>query len=232
MIYVVHLNVCYKPTTHRYKCHLCPSVWIKLKLASCEYQSLSVNARDRKNSANISWYYFFLVLLLSSLHKVLTCASVNTSMNLWFGTTTSLQSLFFQRILGCAHAQNSACLWTSFENLGKRLHLLLNFKIIIWKWVADSMKGSDIVLEAILEAEVAHSAKDFFSQPQNQILVNKEVTYLSHRIIQLSAFLVNRILFWDHWFNSWYPRRKMKSWWCLKLSDLLLGINTIGNLVG
>lgn len=38
----------------------------------------------------------------------------------------------------------------------------------------DSMKGSDIVLEAILEAEVAHSAKDFFSQPQNQILVNKE----------------------------------------------------------
>ena len=75
---------------------------------------------------------------------------------------------------------------------------MLNFKIIIWKWVADSMKGSDIVLEAILEAEVAHSAKDFFSQPQNQILVNKEVTYLSHHIIQLSAFLVNRILFWDH----------------------------------
>lgn len=33
----------------------------------------------------------------------------------------------------------------------------------------ESVKGSDIVLEAIVEAEVAHNAKDFFSQPQNQI---------------------------------------------------------------
>ncbi|QCE06307.1 hypothetical protein DEO72_LG9g1318 [Vigna unguiculata] len=31
------------------------------------------------------------------------------------------------------------------------------------------VKGSDIVLEAILEAEVAHNAKEFFSQPQNQV---------------------------------------------------------------
>ncbi|XP_027366293.1 uncharacterized protein LOC113872725 [Abrus precatorius] len=31
------------------------------------------------------------------------------------------------------------------------------------------VKGSDIVLEAVLEAEVAHNAKEFFSQPQNQI---------------------------------------------------------------
>lgn len=31
------------------------------------------------------------------------------------------------------------------------------------------VKGSDIVQEAILEAEVAHNAKEFFSQPQNQI---------------------------------------------------------------
>ncbi|KAL1329715.1 hypothetical protein HN51_046888 [Arachis hypogaea] len=30
------------------------------------------------------------------------------------------------------------------------------------------VKGSDIVLEAIVEAEVAHNAKEFFSQPQNQ----------------------------------------------------------------
>ncbi|KAE8100349.1 hypothetical protein FH972_018256 [Carpinus fangiana] len=32
-----------------------------------------------------------------------------------------------------------------------------------------SAKGADIVLEAVVEAEVARSAKDFFSQPQNQI---------------------------------------------------------------
>ncbi|EXB29844.1 hypothetical protein L484_016333 [Morus notabilis] len=32
--------------------------------------------------------------------------------------------------------------------------------------------GSDIVLEAVLEAEVAHNAKDFFSQPENQIPAN------------------------------------------------------------
>ncbi|KAJ7979946.1 sec-independent protein translocase protein TatB-like [Quillaja saponaria] len=33
----------------------------------------------------------------------------------------------------------------------------------------ENLQGSDVVLEAILEAEVAHNAKDFFSQPQNQI---------------------------------------------------------------
>ncbi|KAH7543977.1 hypothetical protein JRO89_XS15G0076000 [Xanthoceras sorbifolium] len=33
----------------------------------------------------------------------------------------------------------------------------------------ESAKGSDILLEAVIEAEVAHNAKDFFSQPQNQI---------------------------------------------------------------
>ncbi|KAI5406107.1 uncharacterized protein LOC127082959 [Lathyrus oleraceus] len=31
------------------------------------------------------------------------------------------------------------------------------------------VKGSDIVQEAILEAEVAHKTKEFFSQPENQI---------------------------------------------------------------
>lgn len=33
----------------------------------------------------------------------------------------------------------------------------------------DDIRGSDIVLEAVLEAEVAQNAKNFFSQPQNQI---------------------------------------------------------------
>nr|XP_004238312.1 uncharacterized protein LOC101250211 [Solanum lycopersicum]XP_010320410.1 uncharacterized protein LOC101250211 [Solanum lycopersicum]XP_010320412.1 uncharacterized protein LOC101250211 [Solanum lycopersicum]XP_010320413.1 uncharacterized protein LOC101250211 [Solanum lycopersicum] len=33
----------------------------------------------------------------------------------------------------------------------------------------DGAKGSDIVLEAILEADVAKNAKEFFSQPQNQL---------------------------------------------------------------
>ncbi|XP_059279040.1 uncharacterized protein LOC132033169 [Lycium ferocissimum] len=33
----------------------------------------------------------------------------------------------------------------------------------------DEAKGSDIVLEAILEAEVAKNAKEFFSRPQNQL---------------------------------------------------------------
>lgn len=39
----------------------------------------------------------------------------------------------------------------------------------LWILLADVVNGSDIVLEAILEAEVAHSAKDFFAQPTNQI---------------------------------------------------------------
>ncbi|KAL5782758.1 hypothetical protein ACOSP7_007787 [Xanthoceras sorbifolium] len=33
----------------------------------------------------------------------------------------------------------------------------------------ESAQGSDILLDAVIEAEVAHNAKDFFSQPQNQI---------------------------------------------------------------
>ncbi|KAL9408226.1 hypothetical protein AB3S75_046725 [Citrus x aurantiifolia] len=33
----------------------------------------------------------------------------------------------------------------------------------------DGAKGSDILLEAVLESEVANNAKDFFSQPENQI---------------------------------------------------------------
>ncbi|CAK9311152.1 unnamed protein product [Citrullus colocynthis] len=32
----------------------------------------------------------------------------------------------------------------------------------------EEFKGSDIMLEAVLEAEVAHNAKEFFSRPQNQ----------------------------------------------------------------
>ncbi|XP_034199273.1 sec-independent protein translocase protein TatB-like [Prunus dulcis] len=33
----------------------------------------------------------------------------------------------------------------------------------------ENVKGTDIVLEALVEAEVARNAKDFFSQPENQI---------------------------------------------------------------
>ncbi|KAL2535721.1 hypothetical protein Fot_17112 [Forsythia ovata] len=32
----------------------------------------------------------------------------------------------------------------------------------------DDLKGSDILLEAVVEADVAHNAKEFFSAPQNQ----------------------------------------------------------------
>lgn len=35
--------------------------------------------------------------------------------------------------------------------------------------VVDGAKGSDILLEAVLESEVANNAKDFFSQPENRI---------------------------------------------------------------
>lgn len=35
--------------------------------------------------------------------------------------------------------------------------------------MTENVEGSDIVLEAVLEAEVARNAKDFFSHPANQI---------------------------------------------------------------
>lgn len=34
--------------------------------------------------------------------------------------------------------------------------------------------GSDIVLEAVLEAEVAHNAKQFFGQAASDIIANKQ----------------------------------------------------------
>jgi len=42
-------------------------------------------------------------------------------------------------------------------------------KQLVFVSLTADVKGSDIVLEAILEAEVAHNAKEFFSQPQNQV---------------------------------------------------------------
>jgi hypothetical protein len=33
--------------------------------------------------------------------------------------------------------------------------------------ISDDISGSDIVLEAVLESQVAHNAKDFFGQPEN-----------------------------------------------------------------
>ncbi|CAI0434265.1 unnamed protein product [Linum tenue] len=41
--------------------------------------------------------------------------------------------------------------------------------------IADKLNGSDIMLEAIVEAEVAHNAKRFFAQPENQIKQDGEV---------------------------------------------------------
>lgn len=35
--------------------------------------------------------------------------------------------------------------------------------------MTENIEGSDIVLEAVVEAEVARNAKNFFSQPENQI---------------------------------------------------------------
>lgn len=35
--------------------------------------------------------------------------------------------------------------------------------------MTEEMNGSDIMLEAMLEEQVAHKAKDFFSQPENQL---------------------------------------------------------------
>lgn len=42
----------------------------------------------------------------------------------------------------------------------------------------ENVKGSDIVLEAVVEAEVARNAKDFFSQPENQMQWTEKVTLL------------------------------------------------------
>lgn len=44
--------------------------------------------------------------------------------------------------------------------------------------MTENVEGSDIVLEAVLEAEVARNAKDFFSQPENQIQWTQKVMLL------------------------------------------------------
>ena len=39
---------------------------------------------------------------------------------------------------------------------------------------SEELKGSDIMLEAVMEAEVAHSAKEFFSHHQIQMKQEQE----------------------------------------------------------
>lgn len=43
------------------------------------------------------------------------------------------------------------------------------------------------MLEAIVEAEIAHKAKDFFAQPQNQINVNDKVKWLNPLSLPLTV---------------------------------------------
>ncbi|BBG96699.1 hypothetical protein Prudu_005572, partial [Prunus dulcis] len=50
--------------------------------------------------------------------------------------------------------------------------MLPNRKVVV---MAENVKGTDIVLEALVEAEVARNAKDFFSQPENQIHLHHSI---------------------------------------------------------
>ncbi|KAF7804692.1 sec-independent translocase TatB-like protein isoform X1 [Senna tora] len=81
-------------------------------------------------------------------------------------------------LLLCVKASN-ICLLLAYmvvevekELLALEHHLYLttcgSFSIQLQVMNTADVKGSDIVLEAILEAEVARNAKEFFSQPQNQ----------------------------------------------------------------
>lgn len=40
---------------------------------------------------------------------------------------------------------------------------------LLVRLVSGDLRGSDILLEAVLEEDVARNAKDFFSQAQNQM---------------------------------------------------------------
>lgn len=55
--------------------------------------------------------------------------------------------------------------------------------------VVDGAKGSDILLEAVLESEVANNAKDFFSQPENQI--KREWKGRSLYLLSISASILH-----------------------------------------
>ncbi|ONK55265.1 uncharacterized protein A4U43_UnF5700 [Asparagus officinalis] len=60
----------------------------------------------------------------------------------------------------------SSYVYSSLEGLQKDASSLSSY---VYSSLEGKPKGSDIVLEAILEAEVAQNAKHFFSQPGNQI---------------------------------------------------------------
>lgn len=44
----------------------------------------------------------------------------------------------------------------------------------LFSFFTEEFKGSDIMLEAVLEAEVAHNAKEFFSSQQSQMKQEQE----------------------------------------------------------
>lgn len=48
---------------------------------------------------------------------------------------------------------------------------------------SEEFKGSDIMLEAVLEAEVAHNAKEFFSRPQNQTKQEQGWQFHEHHFV-------------------------------------------------
>ena len=54
--------------------------------------------------------------------------------------------------------------------------------------MTENVEGSDIVLEAVVEAEVARNAKDFFSQPENQIKWTEGDTTFLPLVFCLSIF--------------------------------------------
>lgn len=69
--------------------------------------------------------------------------------------------------------------WSTVVSFLHGLEWLLIISVWIWIFLwsylkfsdvlSDDAKGSDILLEAILESETAHQAKHFFAQPENQI---------------------------------------------------------------
>lgn len=71
--------------------------------------------------------------------------------------------------------------WGNFcfkeSNIKNDNHFAVRFVFHVLKlfsFFTEEFKGSDIMLEAVLEAEVAHNAKEFFSSHQSQMKQEQE----------------------------------------------------------
>lgn len=116
-----------------------------------------------------TWYWLIVFELLSDINLLEECFHTLQLIVIHGGLL--FQLLLAYLISRCIKCARLFFFWECTNGLScVQVHLKSLFYGIPFVYVkSEEAKGSDIMLEAILEAEVACKAKHFFSQSQNQL---------------------------------------------------------------